>query len=287
MVLIQFVSSGIMLGSIYAVIAIGLALTLGIMRVVDMSYGVNYMIGGYVTFVLVTAFGVPYAIAGLAAAVIVFMFAQGVQRFIIRPVQNNEMTVMIITLAFAYAIEEIVKIFAGPQYKAVPPFVTGSLVIGDITLEYQRLIAFGGAVVLMAIVLTFMKFTKIGAAMRMVAADPSAAYLVGIPVPLIQQFGFGLGSVMAACGAVLLSPIFLIHPSSGWSPLLKAFTIVILGGLGSFYGTLGGAMLLAQAEVLTSYYVAPTVSQISFFVVLIVAILVKPGGLAGSKARVG
>lgn len=287
MILLQLVASGIMLGGIYSLLAMGLALTLGIMRVVDMSYGVNYMLGGYITFVLMTSAGLSYPLAGLAAALAVFGFAQAVQRFIIRPIQSNEMTVMITTLAFAYAVEELVKIPMGSQYKALPPVVTGSLELGPIMLENQRLLAFAAAALLMALLLALMKFTKVGAAMRLVAADPGAAYLVGIPVPLIQQLGFGLGSVTAACGAVLLSPIFLIHPSAGWSPLLKAFTIVILGGLGSLYGTLAGAFLLAQAEVLTSYYVAPTVSQISFFVVLIVSILVKPGGLAGSRERVG
>ncbi|PKM82883.1 MAG: branched-chain amino acid ABC transporter permease [Firmicutes bacterium HGW-Firmicutes-14] len=286
MAFIQLVISGVLQGGLYALIALGLTLTLGVMRITDLSYGVYYTLGAYFSFFFIIKLGFNFVLAGILSVVLAFLIGLLVERLLLRRIISDELSVMILTFAFAYALEEIIVFVWGSPFRTLPPYAIGTLNIGGILLEKQRLVSFAVAVVLIVLVLLFLKKTRFGKALRMVSQQQHGAYLVGIDVQLIQRLTFAVGSFLAASAAVLLSPIYLVYPAMGWSPLLKAFGIVILGGMGSVKGTIIAAFALALIEVLSSYYINQSLSQVSFFVVLILVILIRPSGLFGNREGV-
>jgi branched-chain amino acid transport system permease protein len=248
MAFIQLVISGVLQGGLYALIALGLTLTLGVMRITDLSYGVYYTLGAYFSFFFIIKLGFNFVLAGILSVVLAFLIGLLVERLLLRRIISDELSVMILTFAFAYALEEIIVFVWGSPFRTLPPYAIGTLNIGGILLEKQRLVSFAVAVVLIVLVLLFLKKTRFGKA--------------------------------------LLSPIYLVYPAMGWSPLLKAFGIVILGGMGSVKGTIIAAFALALIEVLSSYYINQSLSQVSFFVVLILVILIRPSGLFGNREGV-
>ena len=278
--------SGILQGGLYALMSLGLTLTLGVMRIVDLSYGAYYTLGGYLSFFLLTSLGINFVLSALISLALIFVFGMLVENFLIKPVRADELSVMILTFAFAYAVEEVVKFIWGSPFRTIPAYANGTIDVGGIFVEKQRLISFLIALVLISITLVLLKKTKFGKALRMVSQQRVGAQLVGINVNSIQKITFAVATVLAASAAILLSPIYLVFPSMGWSPLLKAFGIVILGGMGSVKGTIIAGFALGLIEVLTSYFIAETLSQISYFTVLILVIIIKPSGLFGASEGV-
>lgn len=286
MVLFQLVLSGILQGGMYALLSLGLTLTLGVMRIVDLSYGAFYTLGAYFTFYFLINVGVHFILAAIISIVLVLALGLLTERFLIRPIRADDVSVMIMTFAFAYALEEIVKFVFGTPFRTIPPYAIGTFNLGSVFLEKQRVFSFLVALLIIFIILVILKRFKIGRAIRMVAQDRQGANYVGIDVDRVQQITFGVGTVLAASASVLLSPIYLIFPSMGWSPLLKVFGMVILGGMGSVKGTIFAGFLLGLVEVFTSYFIAETLSEISFFMVIILVLLVKPSGLFGTSEGV-
>lgn len=281
---LQLLVGAVLQGGLYSLMALGLTLTLGVMGVVDMSYGVYYALGAYFCTFLVLSVDLPFFLAAPAALVIVFLVGTVVHYAIINRVRSDALACIIATFAFAYAVEETIRATFGPLFRSMPPYARGSFhVWQELALEKQRAFSFVVAVIGITMLLVFLKKAKFGRALRMVAQQRAGAYLVGVNVGRVELMTFAIGTVLAAAAGILLSPMFLVFPSMGWSPLLKAFGIVILGGMGSVKGTIVAAFIMALVEVFSTYYIHQSLAQISYFLVLIVAILVRPSGLFGTK----
>lgn len=284
-IILQILLNGVVIGGLYALTAIGLTTILGVMRITFLAHGAFYMLGAIFTYKLVTGLGLNFFPAALLAAGGIYVLGVLVEKFTIRPMRHDELKVMILTLSLAFIAEEVAKILWGPQYKNMPPYLMGNISLGGIGLEKQRLLAFVVAVVLVTAFLVFLKKTRMGKAIRMVAQDERAAMLLGINVDRIHAVTFGIGVALAASAAILLSPIYLIYPSMGWTPLMRSFAIVILGGMGSIEGTIAAGVIFGIIEMLTGYFLSPTLVTINIFLVLILVILFKPAGLFGTRVR--
>lgn len=284
-VILQILLNGVVIGGLYALAAIGLTTILGVMRITFLAHGAFYMLGALFAYKLVTGLGLSFFPAAILAAGGIFLLGVVVERYTIRLMRHDELRVMILTLSLAFIAEEVVKLLWGPQYKNMPPYLMGNISLGGIGLEKQRLMAFFVSVVLVIAFLLFLKKTRMGKAIRMVAQDSRAAMLLGINVDRIHAVTFGLGVAMAASAAILLSPIYLVYPSMGWTPLMRSFAIVILGGMGSIGGTIAAGIIFGIIEMLTGYFLSPTLVTINIFLVLILVILFKPAGLFGAKVR--
>lgn len=277
--------SGILIGGLYALAAVGLSLIMGVMRVVNVAHGALYMLGAFLVYTVTVQWGFGFPVAMLVAMVGVFVIGVVVERLIVRPVRHEEVNVLIITFAAAFVLEEVARLIWNPRYKNIPPYVEGALRVGGLRIDQQRFVAFLVAVVLIAVLLAVIRYTRIGKAVRMVAQDEEAALMLGINVERMHLLTFGIGSALAAAAAALLGPLYLVFPAMGWNPLLRSFAIVILGGMGSLGGTILAGILMGVIEVLTGAFISERITTVATFTVLILIIVVRPTGLFGQQVE--
>ena len=281
--LLNLTVSGILIGGLYALAALGLTIVLGVMRIINVSHGAFYTLGAYFTFLFSVMLGMNYIAAFILSAVLVFAVGVVYERVLIKPIRKEELNVLILTFAAAFVIEEIVKFTFGPRYRNIPPYLSGTVTFFGGSVDVQRVFSFIIAIAIVALLILALRFTRVGKAMRMVAEDEEVAGILGINVERIQMVSFGFGAMLAAAAAALLSPIYLLYPAMGWDPLLKAFAIVIFGGMGSITGTVLTGIIFGVAEVLTGYYISPTWKTVVPFILLILIISIKPTGLFGEE----
>lgn len=281
--LIQIVN-GLILGSIYALAAAGVAVVYGTMRVLNFANGEFYMLGGFATFYFVVSLGLHPALGILIAAAVIFLFGMVFQVLTIRPLLDQEgalFSTMAVTLGAAILFQNGALRLWGEQFQSVPYYIQGELVLDWFRLPYQRLLILGGALLALAVTGAFLKFSRTGRAIRAVSQDPEAAAILGVPAATVQTLTFGLGVALAAIAAGLLAPIYSVNPWMGVALNLKAFVVVILGGLGSFGGAIAAGFILGVVESLGVYFTSAEWQEVISFAVLILVILVRPWGLFG------
>lgn len=283
--LIQLVLSGILLGGVYALAALGLNLIFGVAKVINFAHGEFLMLGMYAGFWLMTLTGVnPYYGAPLIAVaffILGALFYMGVMRFTIyRP----ELTQVFVTLGLSIALQNLALMLWQADYRTIQTMPTGmsSLQFGPIHLPTDRVIAFGFAVVILVAVITFLKKTFTGRAIEAISQDLMAARLMGIDPQKIFILTFGIGIAITGVAGGVLVPSFYAFPSVGSFFVLVAFVVVVLGGLGSVAGTIVGGITLGVIETVFGYF-TPELKEATHFVLLIVLLAVRPQGLLGVK----
>lgn len=278
---IQVLISGILIGGIYALLASGLSLTLGVMRVINLSHGVFYTLGSFILYSFFMQGRLNIFLSFLITALIVFIVGFIIEKTLLERVRELEMNVMILTFALAIFGEELIRLGWGVMYRSSHPFIKGSLQIGDLFFDYQRVLSFVVGMGMLSTLIVVIKKTKLGKAARMVQQDHDMAMLLGINVKFISAFVFGLGAMLSAAAACLLAPLYLIFPAMGWTPLLISFAIVILGGMGSITGTVIAGLLFGVVTLLTSYYISSGMVNVVPFLVIIIVLVFRPSGIMG------
>ena len=234
--LTQIGVNGVMMGLVYITMALGFTLIFGIMRIVNFAHGEFYMLGAIVLMVLYAQLGLNYFVAVFLAAACVAAFGMLVERVLLRQFIGRELNGMIMTLAIAITIKAVVAIIFGPQEVSIPRPVSGVTTLGSILIPNDRFLVGGVAVVILSGFYLFLRFAPAGLAMRAVAQDWEAAALQGIRPQRVYLWSFGIGCMLAGLAGALMAPIYTISPYIGTVPMLKAFIVVILGGLGSLPG---------------------------------------------------
>ena len=279
----QLILSGVLIGGLYALAALGLSLIFGVMRVLNVAHGAFYMVGAYVVWMLTAQAGVPFFPALLVTIVVVFVLGVIMERLIVRPIRHDEVSVLIVTFAAAFVIEELAKFIWSSRYRNISPYFSGTVNLGGLLVDLQRVFSFSVGLAVIGLLLYVVSRTRLGLAMRMVTQDAEAALLMGINVERVQMVSFGAGAALAASAAGLLGPLYLVFPAMGWDPLLRAFAIVILGGMGSMGGTIVAGLIIGVVEVLTGFYVEPRMTTVATFLVLILILIFRPTGLFGEE----
>jgi branched-chain amino acid transport system permease protein len=284
--LLQGVLNGVMLGLFYALVALGLSLIFGIMRIVNFAHGEMYMLGGYVAYYLFGIFGLNYFATIIAALILVGALGGLLEKIIFRPLTARpqmELTTLIAALGLAWVFQMLAVICFGELDKKVPSAFKGILSAGGVVMSKERLAAIIIGSFLILMLNLFLRQTKAGSAIRAVAQDKEAAALQGVSVNRISALSFSIGCGLAASTGVLMTPIFIVNPSVGSDVILKAFLVVILGGLGSIPGAMLGGLLLGFIESFGClFFSVPTMNVITFILILI-ALIVRPQGLLGRE----
>jgi branched-chain amino acid transport system permease protein len=284
--LVQGGLNGVMLGLNYALIALGLTLIFGIMGIVNFAHGEMYMLGGYVAYFLFGQFGFNFFATLVAAAIIVGTLGVILEKLVFRPLTTRpkiELTSLIAAVGLAWVLQMLAVIAFGEQDQKVPSAFKGILTMGGAVITKERLAAILIGVSLVVILNLFLLRTKTGRAIRAVAQDKEAAALQGVGVSRISALAFGIGCGLAAIAGALVAPIFIINPSLGSEVILKAFLVVILGGMGSVPGAVLGGLVLGFIESFGSlFFTVPTVMVLTF-VLIIVILIVRPQGLLGHE----
>ncbi|SDO89581.1 branched-chain amino acid ABC transporter permease [Afipia sp. GAS231] len=281
--LAQAALNGLVIGAMYMLMAVGFTLTFGIMRVVNFAHGEFYMLGAFTAFFTYVYWEMPFVVCLAIAAVTVGILGMLIERTLIQPFRADEMSGMIATLAISVIIQNGAVLLWGPAPRAMPDIVTGTLAIGPFSFPWSRLVVIAAAAVIFVAFWLFMQRTRLGRAMRAVAQDTETALLQGIRVNTIYPLAFGLSVALAALAGALMGPVFSVSPFVGLTPMLKAFVVVILGGLGSVPGAVVGGLMLGMIESFTATIFGSLVSDILQLLLVILILLVRPAGLLGQR----
>lgn len=279
--LAQILISGLLIGGIYALMASGLSLTLGVMRVVNLAHGVFYALGSFILYSLFMQAKLNIFLSFIITISVIFIIGFVIERIFLERVREFEMNAMIFTFALAIFGEELIRLGWGVLYRSCTPFIEGSFQIGDLLFDYQRILSFFVGMCMLTALIIVIKKTKIGKAARMVQQDHEMAMFLGINIKFISAFVYGLGALLAAAAACLLAPLYLIFPAMGWTPLLISFAIVILGGMGSMTGTIIAAFLFGEVTLLTAYYISSSMVNVVPFLVIVIVLIFRPAGIMG------
>jgi branched-chain amino acid transport system permease protein len=276
---------GIAQAAVYSIIAVGLSLVYGTARTLNFAYGGLYTTGAYISWVLTVGYlGLPLWLAVLVLIPILFGIGVAIERFMLRPLRsgkNWKITAMMVTLGLAFVLDNANLIIFGAVAKPMPAFIDGTVSIFGVAVSSYRLAVLIIALVIVVALELFLDRTRFGWAVRAVAQDIQGARQVGIDVNRIFSFTFGLSVVLTGCAGLLLSPIFLISPQGGWEPFLKAFVIVVLGGLGSTRGAVVAAFFLGLVEAVVVYKLGANWTMPVWLVTLLLVLMIRPQGLLG------
>ncbi|WP_435181110.1 branched-chain amino acid ABC transporter permease [Halorussus sp. AFM4] len=277
--------NGLLLGGIYAVAALGLSLVFGIMDIVNLAHGHMLMVGAYVAILLFTATGITPLVGMVLAAAVLFGFGVLLQRFVLDEVVGEGIEQPIIVLfGLALVLQSVGRILLGTQAQAAELGIqAGAITVGSATLSFPRLVTFAVAIVLILGTWAFLKYTTTGLAIRATAQSTSAAQYMGIDTENIYVLTLGIGTALAGAAGALLSMLFPITPYVGWSYLLKAFAVVVLGGVGSVAGTLVGGLILGVSENVGVLWLGGGFRDIISFSIFLGVLLVRPQGLFGKS----
>ena len=278
---IQIVINGLTSSLVYILMALGFTLIFGIMRVVNFAHGELYMVAAFLVYVLAGSLGLNYYLAVLVAAIAVGMFGAVLERVLFRPFIGRELNGMIMALAISISLQATAFILFGTdEYSVARPF-SGVIHLGTVMVPRDRLAVGAMALVILAVFYLFMRYTKVGLAMRAVVQDEEIASIHGVRPRLIHPLAFGIGAMLAGFAGGLMAPIYTIYPYMGAQPMLKAFIVVILGGLGSVPGAVLGGVVLGLAESVFATLISTTVATMVSFGIVVLILLVKPTGLLG------
>jgi branched-chain amino acid transport system permease protein len=277
--------SGLLLGMLYVVVSIGISLIFGVMRVMNFAHGEIVMLGMYGAYWAHEAGGVDPYIAGLIIVPVVFVLSLTVLRgFVLWLVRSPPLTQVFATLGLSIALQNLALVLWGGNYRSVQMSYSGTLVsVGPLQIPLTRLVVFVVALLVAAALHLFLKYSYFGKAVRATAQNRRTALLMGINVDQVYVMVFALGIAITVLSGVLLMPIYTVYPGSGFQFALIAFVVVVLGGLGSLPGVILGGLIIGLVEVFSGYFLAPSMTQIVYFAVFIVMLIVRPAGLLGQR----
>jgi branched-chain amino acid transport system permease protein len=284
-ILIPTILNGLLTGAVYALVALGLTLIYGVLHIINFAHGALLtaaMFAAYFAFQL----GVDPYIAAFLLAPAFFAFGYALQRFVIGPASHgDDRNMLLVTLGLAVIIENALLVAFRADTRTIDVhYAFQSIDFGFTFLAVPRVIGFATVFVVALALWLIMSFTDIGRAIRAVAKEKLGAELAGIDVAHVYAMTFGLGTACVAIAACLLIPTYYVNPSAGNAFVLVAFTIVVLGGMGSVPGALIGGLVIGVVESLSSLFFGESLGQMGIFLIFIAVLLVRPRGLFGARA---
>jgi branched-chain amino acid transport system permease protein len=285
--LVQLAINGVAIGSVYALLAIGLSMIFGILGIVNFAHGEFYMLGAAATLTLVTGAGLGYWPALVAVVVLSAALGATTYDLLFSRLGHDFERSILLTLGLGMILQNgmLALVGADPQFLQVPA-LSGFVTVLDFRIPRTRLAALTAATLAIAVLVLLLYRTRIGQAMRAVAINPAAAAVVGISAPRVARITVAVGLAMCGLAGAILAPIYTVHPLMGTLFVFKAFAIVIIGGMGSLVGAAVVAFALGIAESIAGGYASLAATEAMVFAVMIVVLLFRPLGLFGRGVRI-
>ncbi len=282
---LSYLVSGISLGSVYAIIALGYTMVYGIAKMLNFAHGDVIMVGGYISLCAMSYLGLPPVVSILLAMLVCTVLGVVIEALAYKPLRSaSSLAVLITAIGVSYFLQNAALLIWGASPKVYPSVVGGSqsLFGGQLTISNISIVTVAACVVIMIALTIFTSRSKMGKAMRAVSEDKGAAQLMGINVNRTISLTFAIGSALAAVAGVLLCSSYpTLMPTTGSMPGIKAFTAAVFGGIGSIPGAFLGGLLIGIIEALAKAYISTQLANSIVFAVLIVVLLVRPAGLLG------
>lgn len=285
-ILIPAVINGLLMGAVYALVALGLTLIYGVLHIINFAHGALLSVAMFAAFFAFRLLGLDPYVAVFLLAPLFFVLGYGLQRFVIGPASHgDDRNMLLVTLGLAVFIENaLLYSFRADTRTIDVPYAFQTFNFGFTYLAVPRVVGFAAVFVVALALWLLMSFTDIGRAIRAVAREKLGAELVGIDVAHVYAMTFGLGTACVAIAACLLIPSYYVNPGVGNAFVLVAFTIVVLGGMGSVPGALCGALFIGVVESLCGLFLGESLGQIGIFLIFIFVLLLRPAGLFGARA---
>ena len=285
-ILITAILNGLLTGAVYALVALGLTLIYGVLHIINFAHGAILSMALFGSFFAFRLLGLDPYLAALFLAPAQFAFGYALQRFIIGPASHgDDRNILLVTLGVSVVIENVLLYAFRADTRTIDvPYAFQTLDLGFTFLPIPRVIGFGAVLAVAVALWALMTWTDLGKAIRAVAKEKLGAELAGIDVAHVYAVTFGLGTACVAIAACLLIPTYYVNPTVGEAFVLIAFTIVVLGGMGSVPGALIGGLLIGVVESLSGLFLGESLGQIGIFLIFIMVLLVRPTGLFGVKA---
>jgi branched-chain amino acid transport system permease protein len=285
-ILVPALLNGLMNGAVYALIALGLTLIYGVLHIINFAHGALLTAAMFAAFFAYVLLGIDPYLAAVLLTPAFFVFGYILHRFVIGPAAHGEdRNYLLVTLGLAVAIENALLYFFRADTRTINlSYAFDTIQIGPAFVAVPRVVALGTVVAITTMLWTLMQWTDTGKAIRAVAKDKLGAELCGIDVAHIYAVTFGLGTACVAVAACLLIPTYYVNPTAGNAFVLIAFTIVVLGGMGSVAGALVGGLFVGVVESLSGIFLGESLGQIGIFIMFIAMLLVRPSGLFGARA---
>jgi branched-chain amino acid transport system permease protein len=282
----ELLIGGLLLGGLYALMACGLNLIFGVMRVINFAHGEFMAIGALSTVSLVAGYAFPFWLALLLVPMLTAAIGLVIHRLVLQRLANAP---MIMSLLATYAISTILVNLSiltwGGGYRGLPGVLDGSIRLLGVSVSISRLVAFLVALGVSLAVWWVLEKTRFGRAVRSVSQAPELAEISGISIERVRNATFALGAAMAGMAGVLMAPTFASDPQLGVRFLIKAFAVIIVGGMGSYPGAIAAALLLGVIEVFGGYFTGAIIGSALLFLLMLAVLLVRPRGLLGVGAR--
>ncbi|AAL53343.1 MULTISPECIES: branched-chain amino acid ABC transporter permease [Brucella] len=283
---LQIVINGILLGGLYAIMAQGLALVWGVLNIVNLAHGTMIMLGGYVTWLVFANFGIDPFIGVFAAAAVMFCFGYALQRCVLNLVARGPMfNALLITFGIEIIFTDVAQHVFSADFRAIiPSYSAVNFNVYGITIPLMNLLAFIAAFVVSGFMFFFMMTTKLGRAIRATAQNLTAARLYGVEPRHLYAVTFGIGVAIAGVAGGLYATVNQLNPYIGVPLTAKSFAITIIGGLDNPLGVILGGLILGVIESLTVLYLGDTYRNVVSFSILVLVLIIRPGGLLGKTA---
>ncbi len=280
---LNYLISGISLGSVYAIIALGYTMVYGIAKMLNFAHGDVIMVGGYVSFCAMYYLGLPGWLATILAMVVCTVLGVVIEGLAYKPLREaGSLAVLITAIGVSYFLQNAAQLIWTASPKVYTPVITGNLNVGGLSIPYVSLLTIAACIIIMVGLTIFTSKSKMGKAMRACSEDKGAAQLMGINVNRTISMTFAIGSALAAIAGVLLCSSYTsLMPTTGSMPGIKAFTAAVFGGIGSIPGAFLGGILLGIIESMAKAYISMNLANSIVFAVLIIILLVRPAGLLG------
>ena len=287
---ISYLVNGISLGSVYALIALGYTMVYGIAKMLNFAHGDVIMIGAYVAFTAVSGMGMPPVVGVLLSVVACTVLGVLIERIAYKPLRKaSKLAVLITAIGVSYFLQNVALLIYGANTKSFTSVVTIpalKLMDDKLVISGETIVTVVACLIIMAGLMTFMKYSTSGRAMLAVSEDSGAAQLMGVNVNATIALTFAIGSALAAIAGVLMCSSYpALTPYTGSMPGIKAFVAAVFGGIGSIPGAFIGGILLGVIEILSKAYISSQLADAIVFAVLIVVLLVKPTGLLGKQIQ--
>jgi branched-chain amino acid transport system permease protein len=280
----QVIISGLLAGSLYAMVALGLGLIFGVMRVLNVAHGPLLMLGAYTTFLLFHWLGLNPYLSLFVSMPALFVVGAVLQRLLVRRVVDApELSSLLLTFGVSIAIVNLAQLLFTSDLRSVE-YLTGSFVLGPFAFSKSRVIACAFAVAITAGAFWFLEQTRLGKAIRAVSQSREVAQVCGVNVQRIHLITFGVASALAAAGGTLIAVMVAIQPEMGGVYTFKSFLVIVLGGAGNYPGALLGGLLLGLIEQLSSLFLTTQVNEAVAYILLVLVLLVRPTGLLKGRS---
>ncbi|MDX6664148.1 MAG: branched-chain amino acid transport system permease protein [Solirubrobacteraceae bacterium] len=285
---IQACILGLLTGGVYALMASGLTLAFGVMKVINVAQGAMIILGAYLSYSLFTQLGIDPFLGIVVMTPVMFLVGMGLQLLFIRPlrVDEREELSLLVTWAIALGVEGLLSLGYSTTYRStITSYANSSVTLFGYHISVVRLLAFATSALIIGLVYLLLTRTSLGRSIRATVQNPTSARLLGIDADRVSAVGFGISVATATAAGAVYGMVFSFNPGSHYDLISRLLTIIVLGGLGSLGGAVVAALIMGVGEAVFAAEISPTWSSFTFFVILIAVLVVRPQGLFGVTER--